>query len=115
ERREFGVEAELGGRKLTFAVPAAEFGRMGWVLQKLGPDAILEKMSGLSGNCRTGRTPTLSSGLLRPGNVKPCYPLQCDFSAVGRPRGMERQERLGLERVSRCHPRFPYIVVAVLA
>jgi hypothetical protein len=41
ERRDFGVEAELGGRRLVFAVPAAEFGRMGWVLQKLGPQAII--------------------------------------------------------------------------
>src|SRR5215467_1743222 len=41
ERREFCVEAELGERKLAFAVSAAEFGRMGWVLQKLGPEAIV--------------------------------------------------------------------------
>src|SRR5437868_540006 len=41
ERRYFGVEAELAGRKEFFAVPAAEFGRMGWVLQKLGPQAII--------------------------------------------------------------------------
>ena len=41
ESRDFGVEAELGGRRLVFAVAAAEFGRMGWVLQKLGPQAII--------------------------------------------------------------------------
>ena len=41
ERRDFGLEAELGGQRLAFAVPAAEFARMGWVLQKLGPQAIL--------------------------------------------------------------------------
>jgi len=39
--RAFGLEAELGGEKLAFLVPVAEFGRMGWVLQKLGPRAIL--------------------------------------------------------------------------
>jgi len=40
-QREFGVEAELGGRRLGFAMPAAEFGRMGWVLDRLGPEAIV--------------------------------------------------------------------------
>src|SRR5580700_461491 len=41
ERREFGVEAELGGHRVAFVVPAAEFGRMGWVLRRLGPQAIV--------------------------------------------------------------------------
>jgi hypothetical protein len=41
ERRDFGMEAEIGGHRLVFAVPAAKFGRMGWVLQKLGPQAII--------------------------------------------------------------------------
>ena len=41
ERREFGVEAEVAGQKLAFSISAAEFGRMGWVLQKLGPEAIV--------------------------------------------------------------------------
>jgi hypothetical protein len=41
ESRDFGVEAEIGGRRLVFAVAAAEFGRMGWVLQKLGPQAVI--------------------------------------------------------------------------
>src|ERR1017187_970819 len=41
ERREFGVEAELGGRRVAFVVPATEFGRMGWVLSRLGPQAIV--------------------------------------------------------------------------
>jgi hypothetical protein len=36
ERREFGVEAELGGRKLIFAVSAAEFGRMGLGTAEVG-------------------------------------------------------------------------------
>jgi hypothetical protein len=35
------VEAELGGQRLVFTVAAAEFGRVGWVLQKLGPQAII--------------------------------------------------------------------------
>ena len=39
--REFAVEAELGGQRITFSVSAVEFSRMGWVLSKLGPLAIL--------------------------------------------------------------------------
>jgi len=41
EQREFAMEAELGGRILAFPVPAAEFGRMNWVLRRLGPQAIV--------------------------------------------------------------------------
>jgi hypothetical protein len=41
QRRHFGVEAELGGARLAFSVSAAEFGGMGWVLDKLGPQAII--------------------------------------------------------------------------
>ena len=41
QRREFGVEARLDGEALAFVVPADEFARMGWVLRKLGPRAIL--------------------------------------------------------------------------
>jgi len=41
EKREFGVEAELGGRRVAFSVSAAEFSRMGWVLNRLGPQAII--------------------------------------------------------------------------
>jgi len=41
EQREFGVEAELGGRRVAFSVSAAEFSRMGWVLHRLGPQAII--------------------------------------------------------------------------
>src|SRR5579862_8462706 len=40
-KREFVVEAMLGGQRISFSVSAAEFGRMGWVLNKLGPEAIL--------------------------------------------------------------------------
>ena len=39
--REFVVEAEWGEQKLTFSLPAAEFGGMGWVLKKLGPQAMV--------------------------------------------------------------------------
>jgi hypothetical protein len=39
--REFGVEAKLGGQRLSFSVSATEFGRMGWVPNKLGPQAII--------------------------------------------------------------------------
>ena len=41
QRRDFRVEAEVDGQRLVFDVAAAEFGRMGWVLQKLGPQAII--------------------------------------------------------------------------
>lgn len=41
ESRHWGVEAELGGRHLSFTVPAAEFARMNWVWEKLGPEAIV--------------------------------------------------------------------------
>jgi hypothetical protein len=41
EKREFGLEVELGGRRVTFAVSATEFSRMGWVLDRLGPKAII--------------------------------------------------------------------------
>jgi hypothetical protein len=41
QSREFGMEAELGGQRLAFVLTAAEFGRMGWVLRQLGPQAII--------------------------------------------------------------------------
>jgi hypothetical protein len=41
ERREFGIEAELGRCKVAFPLSAAEFGRMNWVLRRLGPQAIV--------------------------------------------------------------------------
>jgi hypothetical protein len=41
QRRHFGVEAELGGRTVAFSVSAIGFSRMGWVLHKLGPEAII--------------------------------------------------------------------------
>jgi hypothetical protein len=41
QQRDFYVEAEWGGRTRGFAMPAAEFGRMGWVLHQLGPEAIV--------------------------------------------------------------------------
>src|SRR5579871_5884837 len=41
ERREFGVEADLGGRKVAFVLSAAEFARMDWALNRLGPRAII--------------------------------------------------------------------------
>jgi len=40
-RRDFGIEAELDGEKLSFVVPASEFVGMGWVLRHLGPRAII--------------------------------------------------------------------------
>src|ERR1700680_4985614 len=40
-RRDFEIQAELGGQTCKFVVPAAAFGRMGWVLNKLGPEAII--------------------------------------------------------------------------
>jgi hypothetical protein len=41
ERREFGVEADLDGRKTAFVLSAAEFARMDWALNRLGPRAII--------------------------------------------------------------------------
>jgi hypothetical protein len=41
QRRDCEVEAELDGQKVVFTIPAAEFGRMGWVLSRLGPRAIV--------------------------------------------------------------------------
>src|ERR1017187_4733111 len=41
QQRHCGVEAELDGQKVVFTVPAVEFGRMGWVLPRLGPRAII--------------------------------------------------------------------------
>ena len=41
ERREFGIEADLGGRKIAFVLSAAEFARMDWALNRLGPRAII--------------------------------------------------------------------------
>ena len=35
------MEAELGGRKVAFSLSASEFGRMNWVLHRLGPQAIV--------------------------------------------------------------------------
>jgi hypothetical protein len=40
-RREFGVEAEVPQGKLDFVVSASEFAGMGWVLNQLGPQAII--------------------------------------------------------------------------
>jgi hypothetical protein len=41
QTREFAIEAELGGQKIAFVIPATEFGRMGWVMRQLGPQAII--------------------------------------------------------------------------
>lgn len=41
ERRQFRIEAEVAGQTLAFSVSAAEFSGMGWVLKKLGPQAII--------------------------------------------------------------------------
>src|SRR5882724_4656975 len=41
QRRELGIEAEVSGQKLAFLLPTSEFGGMGWVLRKLGPQAII--------------------------------------------------------------------------
>ena len=40
-RRYFGLEANIEGQKIAFVVAAAEFNRMGWVLNQLGPQAII--------------------------------------------------------------------------
>lgn len=40
-RRELVVEVDLTGHRLTLQMQAVEFARMGWVLNRLGPQAIL--------------------------------------------------------------------------
>jgi len=40
-RREFGLEANVGDSKVSFVLSAREFGQMGWVLNRLGPQAII--------------------------------------------------------------------------
>lgn len=39
--REFVIEAEVDGTTVALVLSAAEFGRMGWVLRHLGPQAII--------------------------------------------------------------------------
>jgi hypothetical protein len=41
QQRHFGIEAELKGKKIAFSMSASEFSRMGWVLNRLGPQAIV--------------------------------------------------------------------------
>jgi hypothetical protein len=41
QRRHFRIEGEFGGRRVAFTLSASEFSRMGWVLNKLGPQAII--------------------------------------------------------------------------
>ena len=38
---EFGVEAQMEERGVAFTISAAEYGRMGWVLNRLGRQAII--------------------------------------------------------------------------
>lgn len=40
-RREFSLEADIGNTKVNFVLSAREFGQMGWVLGRLGPQAII--------------------------------------------------------------------------
>jgi hypothetical protein len=40
-RRDLSMEGEVAKRKVTFVLSAAEFPRMGWVLRRLGPQAII--------------------------------------------------------------------------
>ena len=39
--REFSLEAQVAGQKITFVVPASQFSRMNWVLRELGPQAVI--------------------------------------------------------------------------
>ena len=41
QHRGFVVEAEVGTHKVLVELAATEFGRMGWVLNRLGPSAII--------------------------------------------------------------------------
>ncbi len=40
-RRQFCIEANVAGQRVTFVVPASEFSRMNWVPHQLGPQAII--------------------------------------------------------------------------
>src|SRR5207253_2090573 len=40
-RRSFELEASLHGRTYRFAVPSAQFGGLGWVVEYLGAEAIV--------------------------------------------------------------------------
>jgi hypothetical protein len=40
-RRDFCIEANVAGQRVTCVVPAAEFSRMNWVPHQLGPQAII--------------------------------------------------------------------------
>ncbi len=51
--RSFEIEATLGARKQTFAVPAAKFVGMGWVTEHLGAGAIVQPGFGLKDHART--------------------------------------------------------------
>ena len=39
--RQFGVEAKVNGKTITFDLSVGEFMRMNWVLPRLGPEAII--------------------------------------------------------------------------
>ena len=41
QKRHFGLEVELGDATVVLSLSAADFSRMGWVLHKLGPQAII--------------------------------------------------------------------------
>jgi hypothetical protein len=41
QKRHIRVETEVGGREVTFTLSASEFSRMGWVINRLGPQAII--------------------------------------------------------------------------
>jgi hypothetical protein len=41
EQRAFSLEAEVAGQRIAFSVSAVEFAGMGWVLKRLGPQAIV--------------------------------------------------------------------------
>jgi hypothetical protein len=51
-RRQFELEAFLGGRRFQFAVTAAEFAGMGWVTKQLGAGAVLSPGSSLKDHAR---------------------------------------------------------------
>jgi hypothetical protein len=40
-KREFEIEAELNGRKISFTIPATEFLQMNWAVERLGAAAII--------------------------------------------------------------------------
>src|SRR5262249_6728199 len=58
----FEIEAQLNGRRACFVVPAAQFSGLGWVLEHLGPEAVVSPGSSLKDPARAA-VPVLSGSV----------------------------------------------------